>query len=100
MIASTPTPSKPLSRNIRAAVATIRLRFSAACSRLTRIVAPRPHSPLDRIDDTYHEYVEMTNVINKSEPGFIVSASGVGHDRHSLSHRSDRRGGLRHQRIS
>src|SRR5258708_1833932 len=64
MIASTPTPSKPLSRNIRAAVATIRLRFSAACSRLTRIAAPRRRS-LDRIYDAHHQYAKMTIVINK-----------------------------------
>src|SRR6516162_7590654 len=38
MMASSPTPSNPLSRNKREAVSTIRARFSAAFSRVTRIV--------------------------------------------------------------
>src|SRR5260370_39419262 len=52
MIASRATRSKPFSRKSREAVSTIRSRFSAAFSRLTRICASL--LPLDRIYDDYH----------------------------------------------
>src|SRR5215471_19720603 len=61
MIASRPTPSKPFSRKSREAVSTIRSRFSAAFSRLTRICASL--LPLDRIYDDYHVTTIMTIVM-------------------------------------
>src|SRR5271155_5269572 len=67
MIASPPPPSKPCSRNIRDAVSTIRWRFSAACSRLTRIC---PSLPLCRTPLTGY----MTSLIyqNKCRSSSII----------------------------
>src|SRR5580704_751935 len=77
MIASTPTPSKPFSRNIREAVSTIRLRFSAACSRLTRIVSPRSHSPLDRTYDAYHTYLhDGRHLYHRNQAGLQPISTG------------------------
>src|SRR5260370_39425232 len=66
MIASTPAPSKPFSRSSGAAVSTIRLRLSAACSLLTRISHPSPLlTPLTEYMTHIMNIVKMTNVIYK-----------------------------------
>src|SRR5258707_3714731 len=80
MIASTPTPSKPFSRKSREAVSTIRSRFSAALSRLTRICTSI--LPLDNIYDDYHLTSNMTTV--------IYQLSGASHERSRNSTRHGR----------
>src|SRR5260370_38399968 len=75
MISSTPTPSKPFSRNSRAAASTIRSRFSAAFSRLTRIRSAFPIAPLDRIYDERHVTLGPSSMHRSSQPrGSVAEA--------------------------